>query len=160
VGGGQGAGGIWGRDALRRRGLVLGLLAPRLVEFDGNLPSKAKAFDLEDLIDEAHFYGVVPLLVNSLSNPAQFDAFNLEKLQVLPLNGRDSPSAIATTPFGSVHVAHGSKITSFDWSLRRKSTVLTEFTAVDSLLAISPSLAAAGATDFSGLQILDLENGS
>jgi hypothetical protein len=125
----------------------------------GNLPSKAKAFDIQDLIDEAQFYGVEPLLVNSLSNPSQFDAFNLEKSLVLPLNGRDSPSAIATTPFGSVHVAHGSKITSFDWSLRRKSTVLTEFTAVDSLLAISPSLAAAGATDFSGLQILDLENG-
>ncbi|MCI94736.1 BTB/POZ domain-containing protein, partial [Trifolium medium] len=41
----------------------------------------------------------------------------------------------------------------------RKSTVLTHFTAVDSLLALSPSLAAAGANDFSGLQILDLENG-
>ncbi|KAL6547898.1 hypothetical protein OROHE_009603 [Orobanche hederae] len=125
----------------------------------GNLPSKAKAFDMQDLISESQFYGIENLLVNSQSNPSQFDAFNLEKSLVLPMNGRDSPSAISTTPYGSLHVAHGSKITSFDWSLRRKSTILTQFTAVDSLLALSPGVAAAGATDFSGLQILDLDKG-
>ncbi|CAN6718728.1 unnamed protein product [Malus baccata var. baccata] len=125
----------------------------------GNLPSKAKSLDLQDLIFESQFYGIETFLMNSLSNPSHFDAFNLEKSLILTLNGRDSPSAIATTPFGSVHVAHGSKITSFDWSLRKKSTILTQFTAVDSMLAISPRTAAVGATDFSGLQILDLENG-
>lgn len=125
----------------------------------GYLPSKAKAFDIDDLISEANFYGIQSILVSSLSNPSQFDAFNLEKSILLPLNGRDFPSAIATTPHGSIHVAHGSKITSFEWSLRRKSTILTQFSAIDSLLAISPSLAAVGATDFSGVQILDLENG-
>ncbi|XP_030474968.2 BTB/POZ domain-containing protein At5g41330 [Syzygium oleosum] len=126
----------------------------------GNLPSKAKAFDLQDVVSESQFYGVESLLVSSASNPSQFEAFNLEKSLALPLNGRDTPSAIAATPFGSLHVAHGSKITSFDWCLGRKKTILTQFTAVDSLLPISPAVAAAGATDFSGLQILDLENGS
>ncbi|OWM85307.1 BTB/POZ domain-containing protein At5g41330-like [Punica granatum] len=125
----------------------------------GNLPSKAKAFDLQHLISESQYYGIESMLMSSLSNPSQFDAFSLEKSFVLPLNGRDSPSAIATTPCGSLHVAHGSKITSFDWSLGKKSTILTQLTAVDSMLAISPALAAAGATDFSGLQILDLEKG-
>ncbi|GAV76095.1 K_tetra domain-containing protein, partial [Cephalotus follicularis] len=125
----------------------------------GNLPSKAKSFDIQDLIDESKFYNIESLLINSISNPNQFDAFALEKSLILPLNGRDSPSTIATTPCGSLHVAHGSKITSFEWSLRKKSTILTQFTAVDSLLAISPTIAAAGATDFSGLQILDLDKG-
>ncbi|CAL5356149.1 hypothetical protein CsSME_00045005 [Camellia sinensis var. sinensis] len=125
----------------------------------GHLPSKAKAFDLEDLISEAQFYGIENLLLNSHSNPSQFEAFNLEKSLVLPLNGRDSPSAISTTQFGSLHVAHGSKITSFDWSLRKKSTILTQFTAVDSLLALSSKIAAAGATDYSGLQVIDLDKG-
>ncbi|KAF9614139.1 hypothetical protein IFM89_015458 [Coptis chinensis] len=124
-----------------------------------NLPSKAKTIDLQDLIFEAEFYGLGELLVSSLSNPSQFEAFNLERSLVLPLSGRDSPSVISTTDSGSLHVAHGSKITSFDWSLKKKSTILTHFTAVDSLLAISPCLAAAGATDFSGLQILDLKRG-
>lgn len=125
----------------------------------GHLPSKARAFDLQDLIFEARFYGIENLLLNSHSHPSQFEAFNLERSVILPLNGRDSPSAIATTPSGSVHVSHGSKITTFDWSLQRKNTILTQFTAVDSLLALTPNLAAAGATDFSGLQVIDLEKG-
>ncbi|KAL3498870.1 hypothetical protein ACH5RR_041602 [Cinchona calisaya] len=125
----------------------------------GNLPSKAKGFDIQDLIFESRFYGIENLLVNSQSNPSQFEAFNLEKSKVLPLSGRDSPSTISTTQYGSVHVAHGCKISSFDWSLQRKSTILTQFTAIDSLLALSPKTAAAGATDFSGLQIIDLDKG-
>lgn len=125
----------------------------------GNLPSRAKAFDIQDLIFESQFYGVEQLLINSQSNPSQFDPFNLEKSMVLPLNGRDSPASISTTKFGSVHVAHGSKVTSFDWALQRKSTILTQFTAIDSLLALSSNIVAAGATDFSGLQILDVDKG-
>lgn len=125
----------------------------------GNLPSKAKAFDVQDLISEAQYYGIENLLVNSQSNPSQFEAYNLEKSLVLPLSGRDSPSAISCTPFGSVNVAHGSKITSFGWSLNRKSTILTQFTAIDSLLSLSSKTVAAGATDFSGLQIIDLDKG-
>ncbi|KAL4348559.1 hypothetical protein GQ457_17G022330 [Hibiscus cannabinus] len=125
----------------------------------GTLPSKVKDFDLRDLIEESRFYGLESVLTGSLTNPSHFDGFALQKSSVLPLNGRDCPSAIASTPFGSLHVSHGSKITSFDWSLTRKSTILTQFTAVDSLLALSPDIAAAGATDFSGLQILDLHEG-
>ncbi|XP_071693686.1 BTB/POZ domain-containing protein At5g41330-like [Rutidosis leptorrhynchoides] len=126
----------------------------------GNLPSKAKTFEIQDIVFEAKFYGVESLLVQSQSNPSQFEPFDLEKSMILPLSGRDSPSAIATTPNGSVHVSHGSKITSFDWSLQRKSTTLTQFTAIDSLIALSPNIIAAGATDFSGLQIIDLDVGS
>lgn len=125
----------------------------------GNLPSKAKAFDIQDLVFESQFYGIENLLINSQSSPSQFEAFNLERSAILPLTGRDSPSAVSTTPYGSVHVAHGSKVTSFDWSLRRKSTILTNFMAIDSLLALSSNTVAAGATDFSGLQIIDLNKG-
>lgn len=125
----------------------------------GNLPSKAKSFDVQDLIFESRFYGIENLLINSQSNPSLFEAFNVDKSTILPLSGRDSPSTISTTQFGSVHVANGCKITSFDWSLQRKSTILTQFTAIDSLLALSPKTVAAGATDFSGLQIIDLDKG-
>ncbi|KAJ6712492.1 BTB/POZ DOMAIN-CONTAINING PROTEIN [Salix purpurea] len=123
----------------------------------GNLPSKAKSYDLQDLIEESKFYRIESLLVDSLSNPSQFDPFNLQKTLTLPLNSRDTASAITATPHGALHVSHGSKITSFDWSLQNKSTTLTQFSAIDSMLAISPILVAVGATDFSGLQILDLE---
>ncbi|CAH8381863.1 unnamed protein product [Eruca vesicaria subsp. sativa] len=127
----------------------------------GNLPARSTSFDIRDLIEESRYYGIEPFLIDSLSNPSQFEAFDLRKSVILPLNGRDSPSTIAPTSNGGggLHVAHGSKITSFDWSLRRKSTVLTNFSAVDSLLEISPGVLAAGATDFPGLQIIDLDNG-
>ncbi|KAK9158054.1 hypothetical protein Scep_004628 [Stephania cephalantha] len=127
----------------------------------GTLPSKAQSlpFDLRDLIFEAQFYGLDSLLFSSLTNPSQFDPFTLHRSLLLPLNGRDEPNSVSTTSHGSIHVAHGSKITSFDRSLTHKSTILTNFSAIDSILAISPDVAAAGATDFSGLQILDLENG-
>ena len=61
----------------------------------GNLPSKARAFDVQDLVFESQFYGLETLLVNSVSNPSQFEAFNLEKSMILPLNGRDSSSVTA-----------------------------------------------------------------
>ncbi|XP_031485686.1 BTB/POZ domain-containing protein At5g41330 [Nymphaea colorata] len=126
----------------------------------GALPSKAKAFDPDDIISEAQFYNLVHLLNRPITNSSEFDAFELEKALILPLNGRDYPSAIAPFFDGSILVSHGSKITSFNWSLRKKTTVLTEFSAIDSLLALSPDIAAAGATDFSGLQIIDSKLGS
>ncbi|KAK9123682.1 hypothetical protein Sjap_013284 [Stephania japonica] len=125
------------------------------------LPSNPQSlpFDLRDLILEAQFYGLDSLLFSSLTDPSLFDPFTLERSLLLPLNGRDDPNSVSTTCHGSIHVAHGSKITSFDPSLNHKSTILTNFSAVDSILAISPNVAAAGATDFSGLQILDLDSG-
>ncbi|KAJ8555757.1 hypothetical protein K7X08_013253 [Anisodus acutangulus] len=125
----------------------------------GNLPSKAKTFDIQDLVFESQYYGVEHLLLNSQSNPSQFEPFDLEKSVILPLSGRDSPTAISTTQLGSVQVAHGCKITSFDWSLKRKSTILTQFAGIDSMLSLSPNVVAAGATDFSGLQIIDVSRG-
>ncbi|CAN6468951.1 unnamed protein product [Victoria cruziana] len=126
----------------------------------GNFPSKAKVFDPDDIISEAQFYNLIHLLNRPITNSSEFDAFELEKAFILPLNGRDFPSSIAPFLDGSIFVSHGSKITSFDWSLRKKNTILTEFSAIDSLLAISSDIAAAGATDFSGLQIIDCKLGS
>lgn len=126
----------------------------------GSLPARSRAFDVRDLIDESRYYGIESFLIDSLSNSSQFEPFDLRRSRILQLNGRDSPSTISPTLIGGgLHVAHGSKITSFDWSLRQKSTVLTNFSAVDSLLEISPGVLAAGATDFPGLQIIDIENG-
>ncbi|MFS7977868.1 putative chromatin remodeling & transcription regulator BTB-POZ family [Helianthus anomalus] len=53
----------------------------------GNLPSKAKLFDIQDIIFEAQHYGIDHLLVQCQSNPSQFEALNLEKLKILNLGG-------------------------------------------------------------------------
>ncbi|KAJ0628914.1 putative chromatin remodeling & transcription regulator BTB-POZ family [Helianthus annuus] len=71
----------------------------------------------------------------------------------------DCVSVVDVTSNGPVLVSHGSKITSFDWALQRMSTVLTRFAAIDSLLSLSSNVVAAGATDFSRLQIIDLDKG-
>ncbi|KAG9159330.1 hypothetical protein Leryth_017960 [Lithospermum erythrorhizon] len=42
---------------------------------------------------------------------------------------------------------------------QKKKTILTHFTAIDSLLSLNPKMVAAGATDYSGLQIIDLDKG-
>ncbi|KAJ0852899.1 putative chromatin remodeling & transcription regulator BTB-POZ family [Helianthus annuus] len=106
----------------------------------GNLPSKAKLFDIQDIIFKAQYYGIDHLLI-------------------LNLGGRDCVSVVDVTSNGPVLVSHGSKITSFDWALQRMSTVLTRFAAIDSLLSLSSNVVAAGATDFSRLQIIDLDKG-
>lgn len=121
------------------------------------LPSKSLRFDLLDIIAEAEFYGIDPRSITGVSDSSRFDGFDLQKSKILPLNGRDSPSAISTTTASeSVYVAHGNKITYFDWSLRRKSTLLTCFPEIDSLLGVSDSLVAAGATDFAGLRVFNV----
>ncbi|XP_038975594.1 BTB/POZ domain-containing protein At5g41330-like [Phoenix dactylifera] len=66
----------------------------------------------------------------------------LRRSLALPLPDHDPPSALSAASSGSLLVAYGSKITAFDPALRRRATVLTHFPAVDSLLALSPSLAA------------------
>ncbi|XP_071695859.1 BTB/POZ domain-containing protein At5g41330-like [Rutidosis leptorrhynchoides] len=53
----------------------------------GNLPSKAKIFEIQNIVFEAKFYGVESLLVQSQSNPSQFEPFDLEKLMILPVSG-------------------------------------------------------------------------
>ncbi|MFS7927283.1 putative chromatin remodeling & transcription regulator BTB-POZ family [Helianthus anomalus] len=56
----------------------------------GILLSKAKHFDIQDIIFEARFYGISDLLVETQSNPSQFEPFGLEKSKLLPLSGRDT----------------------------------------------------------------------
>ncbi|XP_074591057.1 BTB/POZ domain-containing protein At5g41330 [Curcuma longa] len=125
----------------------------------GRLPSRAAAaFDPDDLLAEARFYSLHPILLSALSHPSLFDGFALRPSLLLPLPGRDSPSALAPAAADSdvsLFVAHGGKVSSFDPSLRRRATALTPLPVVDSLLALGP-LAAAGATDFPGLHLLDL----
>ncbi|KAG0453905.1 hypothetical protein HPP92_025209 [Vanilla planifolia] len=126
----------------------------------GRLPSSAA--DISDLLAEAEFYGLDPhLLRSSVSSSSYFSPLSLRRSLLLPLPGRDPVSVLSATPSGELLAAHGSKITSFDFSLRHRKTLLTSLPAVDSLLSLPDcSLAVAGASDFPGLQVLDLASGS
>lgn len=126
----------------------------------GRLPSAAAADDISDLAVEAEFYGIDPRLLLSSSSSSS-SSLSLRRSLLLPLPGRDPVGVLSASHSGELLAAHGSKISSFDFSLRRRKTILTSLPAVDSLLSLrNSSLAFAGAADFPGLQILDLASGA
>jgi hypothetical protein len=62
--------------------------------------------------------------------------------------------AISPSPHtASLLAAHGGIITIFDAALASRTSVLTPLPAVDSLVAVSPALALAGARDFPGVHL-------
>lgn len=119
------------------------------------LPSNFGAVDMDQLIDEAKYYGMLELLQDAMS-PPRMDGLDIEKIGALLVNGRDFPSALAAAPNGSLCLGHGSKITFYDWALRRHRTILTEFSNIESLHMISEKHVAVGAYDMLGLHVYDL----
>eukprot|EP00252_Welwitschia_mirabilis_P019339 TRINITY_DN4446_c0_g2_i2.p1 TRINITY_DN4446_c0_g2~~TRINITY_DN4446_c0_g2_i2.p1 ORF type:complete len:352 (-),score=22.22 TRINITY_DN4446_c0_g2_i2:449-1504(-) len=120
---------------------------------------------LQALVEEARFFGAETALKNALKSP-ELNGLNLTRKALIIPNGRDFPSAMAAGADGSLNVAHGNKITWYDWSISKRETAITSFSCMDSLVqingenpAFSSSLLAAGAVDRAGLYIYDMENG-
>ncbi|GLJ38904.1 hypothetical protein SUGI_0793050 [Cryptomeria japonica] len=125
----------------------------------GKLPGASKSFDLDALVEEAEYYGILDLLKAAMV-PSTLDGLDIDRVQMLVSNGRDFPSALSAGADGSLWVGHGGKITAYDWALRKQTTTLTELYEVDSLHRISESRAAVGSKDFPGLHIYDTMNGT
>ncbi|KAJ3678570.1 hypothetical protein LUZ60_002373 [Juncus effusus] len=118
---------------------------------------------LPHVLLEAEFFSLPDHLVTKLSVPVQFDPFCLSPSLCLTLSGRDPISAVSVSISDELPVlgaAHGGKVSTFSPSLLYKSTVLTEFLFVDSILPLSPSVGAIGAKDFAGLHLIDLKKTS
>lgn len=114
-------------------------------------------FDIEALIDEASYYGILEPVKKAMA-PEALDGIDVERVSMVVPNGRDYPLAICSSHDGSVWVGHGSKITPYDWALRKQTTTLTDLHSVDTMNRISETLAAVGAEDFPGLHIYDTKN--
>jgi hypothetical protein len=117
----------------------------------------------DKVIEEATYYGLLEKLKNAMA-PAQLNGLDLQKAKAVIPNGIDIPTALAAggsaaTEDGSLWVAHGSKITVYDWALRKQKTTLTEFSSIEILNRMSDTLVAAGASDMPGLHIYDPING-
>jgi hypothetical protein len=121
-------------------------------------PKAESAAALDRLIDEARFYGLEEALRDALGR-APLNGIDLEKAKPLMASGIDVPRALAAGEDGSVWVAHGSKITVYDWALRKQRTTLTELGAVDVMHRLSDDLVACGASDLPGLHIYDVAQG-
>ena len=116
------------------------------------------SFDKDALIDEASFYGLLRI-VNEAMAPDALNGIDLERTTNLLPTGRDFPSALCASADGSLLISHGSKITAFDWALRKLRTTLTEFNTIDSLHRLSDSHVACGSGDLPGLHIYDAVRG-
>lgn len=116
-------------------------------------------FDSEALIEEASYYGILEPVKKAMA-PAALDGIDVERVSMVIPNGRDYPLAICASHDGSVWVGHGSKITAYDWALRKQTTTLTDLHSVETMNRVSETLAAVGAEDFPGLHIYDTKNAS
>ncbi|XP_020168717.3 BTB/POZ domain-containing protein At5g41330 [Aegilops tauschii subsp. strangulata] len=108
------------------------------------------------LLAEARHFSLDGLLLASLSPASAFSPLSLRPTALLPLTGRVAPSAVAIYPSphtASLVAAHGGIVTSFDAALASRTSVLTPLPTIDSLVAVSPALALAGARDFPGVQL-------
>ena len=105
------------------------------------------------LLAEARHFALDGALLASLAPASAFSPLSLRHAALLPLTGRVAPSAVAVSPSASLVAAHGGVVTSFDAALASRASVLTPLPAVDSLVAVSPALALAGARDFPGVHL-------
>ncbi|CAL5075865.1 unnamed protein product [Urochloa decumbens] len=121
----------------------------------GRLPAPAPPSAA--LLAEARRFALEGALLASISPASAFAPLSLRLSALLPLAGRAASSAVAvcaSTPQpASLVAAHGGVVTCFDAALATRTSVLTPLPAVDSLVAVSPALALAGARDFPGVHL-------
>nr|ACN34713.1 unknown [Zea mays] len=117
----------------------------------------APSYPSATLLAEARHFALDGALLASLSPASAFAPLSLRPSALLPLTGRVAPSAVALCPSPphpvSLVAAHGGVVTCFDAALASRTSVLTPLPAVDSLAAVSPVLALAGARDFHGVHL-------
>ncbi|CAN6213837.1 unnamed protein product [Urochloa humidicola] len=121
----------------------------------GRLPAPAPPSAA--LLAEARRFALDGSLLASISPVSAFAPLSLRPSALLPLAGRAAPSAVAVCASpphpASLVAAHGGVVTCFDSALVTRTSVLTPLPAVDSLVAVSPALALAGARDFPGAHL-------
>eukprot|EP00850_Spirogloea_muscicola_P000673 SM000002S05753 [mRNA] locus=s2:1994742:1998115:+ [translate_table: standard] len=125
----------------------------------GRLRRSARdSVDREELLLEADFYGLLPSIQAELA-PGSLDGNAMERVRNIVPGGRDVCSASAAGPDGSLHIAHGSKITAYDANLQRSNTLVTDHPSIDLLHRVSDKHLAAGGNKCAGLHIYNTSDG-
>lgn len=109
---------------------------------------------LDRLIEEATFYGIEEFL-KTADGRVPLNGLDIQKAKPVIPSGIEIPSAMAAGADGSVWVSHGSKLTVYDWALRKQKTTLTDFSLAHVLHRVTNYLVAAGALDVPGLHFYD-----
>ncbi|KAJ0980022.1 hypothetical protein J5N97_015496 [Dioscorea zingiberensis] len=124
------------------------------------LPSTATRFPKRALVEEAIYYGVAPRLRSAMAPPPFLGINATLATTILPAS-HALPTAIAPGSHdGSLWIAHGGQISSYDWSLTHSSTIRTHLDDITSLRRLSPVVAAVGSVDSPGLHFYEISSGS
>lgn len=122
------------------------------------LPSSANQFSKQELADEALYYGVESCLRSATSPPplAGIDASNVAT--ICPATDGFA-SCFTADEDGSIWIAHGGQISSYDWNLAHSSTIRTHFEEITAIQRVWPEIAAVGSEYGPGVHFYDFSGG-
>lgn len=119
------------------------------------LPSTAHRFSKQELADEAIYYGIESQL-KSAQTPPPFCGVDASIVATIQPASDGFPSAYtAGDGNGSVWIAHGGQISSYDWNLFHTATIRTHLDDINSICQVYPEISAVGSNSAPGLHFYD-----
>ncbi|AES81059.1 putative chromatin remodeling & transcription regulator BTB-POZ family [Medicago truncatula] len=115
-----------------------------------HLPSTARRFSKQELADEALFYGIDSHLRNATS-PPPFSGIDASIVASVRPASEGLSSTFTAAENGSVWIAHGGQLSSYDWNLIHSATVRTHLDEINSICRVWPEIAAVGTESDAGL---------
>lgn len=123
------------------------------------LPSTAKRFSNQELIDEAIYYGIESQLRSALA-PTALSGIDASLFTTIrPASDAIVSDFNAIESDGSVWLAHGGQISVYDWNLIHSATVRTHIDYIHYIRRIGPGIAAVGSETRAGLHLFNVANG-
>jgi len=111
--------------------------------------STARRFSKQELADEAPFYGIDSHLRNATSRPP-FSGIDASIVVSVRPASEGLSSTFTVAENGSVWIAHGGQVSSYDCNLIHSVTVHTHLDEINSICRVSPEIAAAGIESVAG----------
>lgn len=123
------------------------------------LPSSARRFSNQELSDEALFYGIEANL-KSATSPPPFKGIDASVVATIcPTSDGVVSAFTAADGDGSIWLAHGGQISSYDWNLIHDRTIRTHLEEITSIRRVWPEIAALGSDSASGLHFYNFSSG-
>lgn len=122
------------------------------------LPSTASRFTKQELADEAVYYGIESQLKSAMS-PPPFAGIDASIVNLIQPASDGFPSAFTAGDDGSVWIAHGGQISSYDWNLIHVGSIRTHLENITSIRRVYSEIAAVASDSAAGLHFYDFSNG-
>ncbi|KAL4606161.1 hypothetical protein ACB092_09G082400 [Castanea dentata] len=123
------------------------------------LPSTSRRFSKQELADEALYYGIESHLKSAMS-PPPFAGIDASIVSTIRPASEGLPSAFtAAAGDGSIWIAHGGQISSYDWNLYHTATIRTHLEDITSICRVWPEIAVVGSESAAGLHFYNFSSG-